>query len=368
MSELNAEKRVESETRTLTPEEERQKTEALSRVYAMLIRLGQKRHAKEVDLSVYTLPWVYNDDACTWICDVPPNRGSIQLVQTGIFWHWEACIERPDHFKNTSLPFHEPGDALGWAEQKLIAIQNEVEEPEQEAPRLTLADFSPEKQPHLAPYWIDAHDIEPQRITYRVLIDLEYTPYDYETMEMSFGKKYHYNKKFATPTRLARDLNIDATQVHIEQPIGENDGWYRITSSTSYYSEPLAAAQAQQLWDKSAIVRQYNAGQVIRARYGYVEVETHYTVMLGGCESPDRPYAGSKSRSEFMAGMALRQTLIYALDVEGFRAYMGIPREWEDDEKMLASMHELRAESVHLPLETRAKSQQWLAAHKVNHS
>jgi len=79
-------------------------------------------------------------------------------------------------------------------------------------------------------------------------------------------------------------------------------------------------------------------------------------------------HPGSKSRSEFMTGMALRQTLIYALDVEGFRAYMGIPLEWEDDEKMLASMHELRAESAHLPTEARAESQQWLAAHKANRS
>ena len=366
MSELNAEKRIEPETRTLTPEEERKKAEILDRVYEILFRAAQRRYAQEVDLSVYTLPWA--DDRNTWVCDVPPNRGSVRLVQTGILWRWEACIERPDHFKHTSPLFFKPDEALQWAEQELIAIQNEVKEPEQKPPQLTLADFSLEKQPHLAPYWIEAQAMEPERITYRVLIELECAPYDYETMEMSFGKQFRYDERFFTPTRLARELNIDTTQVHIEQPIGENNSWYQITSSTSYYSESLAAEKAQQLWDKSAVVRQYNAGKVLRAQYGYTEVETGYAVMLGGCESPDHPNYKPGDRANYMAGLALSETLIYALDVKGFQAYRGIPLNWIDDEKLLEIMHKRRAASAHIPPEIRAESQQWLAAHKANRS
>lgn len=362
MSEAN----TEAEAQALTPEQEQQRKKLINDAWSILYQSARHKQADEVDLSVYTLPWVYSSH--TWQCDVPPNRATIRLVRDGSWWWWwEVCIERPDHFKHTNSSFVEPDEALKWAEQQLIAIQNEVKEPKQKPPRLTLADFSLEKQPHLAPYWIEAQAMEPERITYRVLIELECAPCDYESMEMSFGKQFRYHEKFYTPTKLARELNIDTTQVSVKQ-FFDWMGLYHVTSSTSYYTESLAAEKAQQLWDKSAIVQQYNVGNVLRAQYGYSEVETGYAVMLGGCESPDYPNYRLDDRAEYMAGCALSETLIYALDVKGFQAYRGIPTKWIDDEKTLAIMHKRRAESAHIPPEARAESRQWLAAHTANRS
>jgi hypothetical protein len=116
----------------------------------------------------------------------------------------------------------------------------------------------------------------------------------------------------------------------------------------------------------STIVQQHNAGKVIRAQYGYIEVETGYKVMLGGCEAPDKPYPAPLTRAEHMAELALRETLIYALDVAGFKAYLGLTPQDIDDETLLTKLHTKHAESVYIPAAAKLESQQWLAAHKVN--
>ena len=354
----------------LTAEDEQLSPEAqetFSKAYDFLLHRAATRQITKVDLSTYTLPWAYDELRQVWICDVPPNRGSVLLTRPGWFWEWQGCIEQPDRFKRSGPFFRQLEQALNWVEQELLALQSAAEGTSHVAQvrSLGVADFSLEKRPDLAPYWITPEAIEP-RITYRVLINLEYTPYDYESMEMSFGKKWRYNERFITPTKLAQEVRINADRVFIEQPIGRDDGWYRITSSASYYSESLAATQAQQLWDMSTIVQQHNAGKVIRAQYGYIEVETGYRVMLGGCEAPDKPYPAPLTRAEYMAELALRETLIYALDVEGFRAYLGLTPQDFDDETLLTKLHSKRVESPHIPAAAKLESQQWLAAHRVN--
>ena len=359
------------EPQQMTAEEEERRLEVrqtLAKVYDLLLQWAAEAQVEEIDQSKYRLPWAYDKIEHTWICDTPPNRGSVLLVQIGMLWGWQGCIEQPNRFKHWGPSFENLEQALSWTEQELLALQTKVEEPPPvvEKKSFNVADFSLEKRPDLAPYWITPEDMEPARITYRVLIYLEYTPQDYETREMSFGKKWRYNERFASPTRLAQELRIDADQVSIGQPLGPDDGWYRITSGTSYYSESLAATQAQRLWDTSTIVQQHKAGKVISAQYGYIEVETGHTIMLGGCEAPDKPNPAPIMRAEHMADLALRETLIYALDVEGFRAYLGLTPQDFDDETLLTKLHSKRAESPHIPAAAKLESQQWLAAHKAN--
>jgi hypothetical protein len=195
-------------------------------------------------------------------------------------------------------------------------------------------------------------------------MDLEFMPYDYEWIELSFGKQWRYNEKFPTPARLAQNLRINISRVSIQQPLGSDDAWYHIVSTTRYYHESIAATQAQQMWDTSSITAAYQEGKVIRARYGYAEVETGYAVILGGCEPPDRPYSLPGNREEHMAERALRETLVYALDVDGFRAYTDIAVEDMQDEILLAHLHKARVRSAYIPTEASIASQQWLTDHE----
>ena len=186
--------------------------EAFGKAYDFLLRRTATRQVTKVDLSTFMLPWIYDEFRDSWMCDVPPNRGSVLLSQSGLFWGWQGCIEQPDRFKRSGPFFRQLEQALNWTEQELLALQGATERTSRvvQEKSLGVADFSLEKRPDLAPYWITPEDIEPPRITYRVLIDLEYTPYDYESMEISFGKKWRYNERFITPTKLAQEVRINA--------------------------------------------------------------------------------------------------------------------------------------------------------------
>jgi hypothetical protein len=178
---------------------------------------------------------------------------------------------------------------------------------------------------------------------------------------ISFGKKWRYDEQYAYPEVVARELQLDG--ILVEQPIGPNHGWNLIRSRVTYYQEYVAAAQAQQLWDRSRIVQQHQAGKVVRARYGFEEIETGYHTWLGGCEDPDRPWLPSPSRDEYLVKQAFRLTLIHALDVEGYRAYSGLTQDDFSDEDLLTILHRRRAESRHIPDAVRAESDQWLREH-----
>lgn len=64
-----------------------------------------------------------------------------------------------------------------------------------------------------------------------------------------------------------------------------------------------------------------------------------------------------------MADSVLEETLLYALDLEGFRSYLNIPTKRYSDEKLLALLHRIRASSNHIPPVARAESEQWLRQH-----
>ncbi len=163
---------------------------------------------------------------------------------------------------------------------------------------------------------------------------------------------------------LADQLEISPAQVEVERP-SEVLGWYLIRSAVTYPQESVAAAAAQKLWEASAVLKRFRERKVICARYGYEEVETGYPIWLGECHTPEKPWPKSTSRAEHMAERAMRETLMHALDVNGWRAFIEMPFKYATDDQLLQKMHELRAKSRHQSDEARAESAQWLAAHGI---
>lgn len=251
---------------------------------------------------------------------------------------------------------------MDWVEQTIPKLRAEDEkraqeweqEEAEEKARLTAL---PKRD--LAPYWIEPSTLAPERITFRVIIDLEYEPYSFKKTEISFGEHRRSDEEFYTPTMIARELRLEPSRVEIKQR-SPYAGLYIIRSVTTHYESQHATVRAQQLWDQSAILEKHKEHKVIRARYGVEEVETTYCVWLGGFDKPGDPWPTAQSRADYLAELAMRQTVLYALDVNGYRQRMEISSKYVSDDKLLESMHRARAESPHLPAAVRTESRQWL--------
>jgi hypothetical protein len=218
----------------------------------------------------------------------------------------------------------------------------------------------------LTQYRISPAALEPDRITYRLLIDIESDPHRCETIPPLSGGTMRYNEGYASPAQLISQVRLDPDQWVVEQPLGLQDGWYRFRSAVTYYQELIAQQQAQQQWDQSLIVSQFQAGKVVRARYGVEEAETGYAAWMGGCEKPNCPWPKPDTRVEHMSDLAMRQTLTNALDVEGLGLHFGVGPETLSDERLLVALHGARAKSCHVPPQARVGSQQWLREHQKN--
>lgn len=199
--------------------------------------------------------------------------------------------------------------------------------------------------------------LEPAHITYRVIIYLERVPGHFKTMEISFGRLMQYDKEYPSLWKIAEELKLDESMIKFEQPAGMNFGWYVLYSTATYYEEPVARAQAQKLWDATAIQRLYKEGKVTRARYGIEEVETGFCAWLGGLEDSEHPWEQPEMRTEHMANWAKEEMITYALDVVRFREEWLFSPGLFSDEKLLHILHERRAKSRHIPLEARAESE-----------
>ena len=86
---------------------------------------------------------------------------------------------------------------------------------------------------------------------------------------------------------------------------------------------------------------------------------------MGVCEDPDRPSPPPKGREEYLAELALGKTLEYALDVAGYRSYLGLDPKDTRDEQVLEIMHSRRARSSQVPMEAQLESERWLRVNKV---
>ena len=134
------------------------------------------------------------------------------------------------------------------------------------------------------------------------MIDLEAKPISYKKFETIFGDTYEYADRYPTPGELANDLSLDTSQFQIEQPIGEHSDFYRITSLISYFQEAVAAEQAQTAWNQSHILQQFKAGEIIRGRFGYQEVETEFITLLGACGQMDHVWHEDKTEASSWNG------------------------------------------------------------------
>ncbi len=355
----------EAQLRRMADEEESLQRKANEVIFRIMVEFLHRQDLRTFDGAGRQFPWVRQDYPAALICNVPPDRGTIALSDDR-FW-WLAVIERPGWPKhNNRLVRLE--DAVAWVEQQIPILRAEDEERKKNWER----EWAEEKakiaalpKKDLTPYWIDPADLEPKRITYRAFIEVEYVPYHSEVQEISFGEKWYFDKEYYTPTMLARELNINPAQADVEMPF-ERMGRYYVRSVATYLQGPVASALAQQLWDHSAILNKFQEHKVIRARYGYEEVETGYCTWLGICASQEKIWTESQSRAEYMAEKAMCETLLRALDVDGWRVFIQMPFKYSTDEDLLRALHELRVESKHQSAEARAESARWLEEHRVS--
>jgi hypothetical protein len=353
-------RRNEPALRAAADKDQEKVHEAVRMYWGMAFRHHFAEQLRAIDLSRRPLPWTKTDDPPTLECRMPDYMARIVVAKSG-FW-WQPTLEEAGEF-----PWHGPhcmelDKALDWAETELPRRRAEeearmraaVEEKAAEAARLASL---PRKD--LAPYWIAPEALEPARITYRAVLQVEYVPYHAKKLEIAPGRFIDYDKEFYTPSMLARELGLDSAHVTADQPI-DLLGWYFLRSATTYLQPDVAASQAQQLWNQGVVLQRFQEGKAIRARYGTEEVETRLHTWLGLCEPTDRPWGPSQSRADYMAGLAMRETLIAALDVNGWRLFLEFEFRERSDAQLLRDMHRMRVKSRHQTQAARAESDRWL--------
>lgn len=239
-------------------------------------------------------------------------------------------------------------------------MSNLTAEAEQAAPVVEDDEPLPVSTVDLTPFWIAPAALEPAQITYRVVMLIKREPLAFKTMEMSFGELMKYDEEYPGAQTLARELEIDSTRMQVIQLVS-GLGLYEVKSQVTYFTESLAAGQAQAAWDRSKIVKAFGEGKIVDAHYGYEEVETGYEVYLGACQKSKAATHTQNTRAGYMARQAMRQTLLNALDLNGFRSHIRLRKKYVSDEDLLVQMHEERAKSPCLPLAAQAESQRWLS-------
>jgi hypothetical protein len=282
-------------------------------------------------------------------------------------WFWCACIKRQWSFERSEY-FEEFSSAIEWVETELVNLANKPEPPESfsyfrtELERKeTLTRLRRKLQS--SPFWIDPLVIEPNKISYKILIQIETAPTNFETITTRCGDIIHVNERFLGPSKLAAVINLDRDQFNFTQPLGDNSDWHLITSLTTFYQENSAVEQSQKIWNQSRIAQQFKERNLLRARYGYQEVETGFETYLGACENPDNPWQIPETRNEHMEQLALRESISYSLDLNDFRDFLGLSTQVMPDEKILHIMHTTRARSKYIPEAIKVESKIWLAQH-----
>jgi hypothetical protein len=346
-------------------EEERQLKQRFSELaFAAWVKILRRHDLREFDPEPWKLPWVAHAGEGKLVADLPPDRITITLSEAA-FW-WQPVIERPGKRKWGDWErFVELEKAIQWAETelpRLHARDKEFErkwEEEQAAERARLA-VLPTKD--LKPFQIKPSALEPKQISYQAVIDVEYVPYRSKTEELSFGEVHHYDEVYYTPGQLSTELHLLPEQVTVEQP-SQLLGLYKLRSRMIYHDATVAAAQAQALWDRSAVEAHFAEKKLIRARYGYREVETGYCAWLGQLEQPEpgHYWLPPQPRAQSMAERAKDETLLRAMDVNGYRKHHEIPFVLVSDEALLERMHAQRAKSPYQPAKVKAESERWLA-------
>jgi hypothetical protein len=348
----------------MAEQEKKRAQEARRQAWDILFELSHKHEMKEFDFKTRSFEWQPDDDT-RMTCRYQTAEGRIWLAEDKLFWN--TCAKREGHIGN-SHHFIKLIEAVDWVEKEIVNLANEpdakedggiLSEDEIKTNRLRL-----KTKLINGPSWIDAARMEPQRITYKVLIDLEAKPISYKSFETICGDTHKFPDRYPTPGKLATDIHLDAGHFQISQMLGDNSEHFRFVSLTTYYQETSAAEQAQQVWNQSRMLQLFKTGEIVRGRFGYQEVETGYITLLGACGQTDHVWREEENRSEFMESKALRESLSFALDVNDYRDFLGLSPELISDERLLKSMHKTRSDSKFIPDEARRESLVWLAQHK----
>ncbi|MCL4528204.1 MAG: hypothetical protein M1282_02180 [Chloroflexi bacterium] len=348
----------------MAEQEKKRAQQAWRQVWDILFKLSRENELKEFDFKTRPFDWQSDGDACM-ICRHQSAEGRIWLTEDKLFW--KTCVKLEGHAGN-SHRFVKFDSSVDWVEQEIVNLANEPDV-KKEGRALSDEEIGANRvrlKTKLinGPYWIDAARMEPQRITYKVLIDLEAKPISYKSFKTICGDTYKFADRYPTSGKLANDIHLDTGHFQIDQMLGENSEYFRFTSLTNYFQETSAVEQAQQVWNQSRILQLFKSGEIVRGRFGYQEVETEYVTLLGACGQADHVWHEEKKRSEFMEQKALRESLSFALDVNDYRDFLGLSAELINDERLLESMHETRSDSQFIPDEARRESLVWLAQHK----
>lgn len=348
----------------MAEQEKKRAQEARRQAWDILFELSHKHEMKEFGFKTRSFEWQRDDDT-RMTCRYQAAEGRIWLAGDKLIWN--TCVKREGHVGN-SHHFIKFAEAVDWVEKEIVHLANEPDVINEE--RILSNEEIHANRARLktklinGPYWIDAARMEPQRITCKVLIDLEAKPISYKSFETICGNTYEIADRYPTPGKLANDIHLDAGQFQISQMLGDNSEYFRFTSLTTYYQETSAAEQAQKVWNQSRILQQFKTGEIVRGRFGYQEVEIGYITLLGACGQADHVWREEENRSEFMESKALRESLSFALDVNDYRDFLGLSPELISDERLLESMHKTRSDSRFIPDEARRESLIWLAQHK----
>jgi len=348
----------------MAEQEKKRAQDARRQAWDILFELSHKHEMKEFDFKVSFFEWQRDDDT-RMTCRYQVAEGRIWLAEDKLFWN--TCVKREGHVGN-SHHFIKFAEAVDWVEKEIVHLANEPDMIKEE--RILSNEEIHANRARLktklinGPFWIDAARMEPQRITYKVLIDLEAKPISYKSFETICGDTHKFPDRYPTPGKLANDIHLDAGHFQISQMLGDNSEHFRFVSLTTYYQETSAAEQAQQVWNQSRMLQLFKTGEIVRGRFGYQEVETGYITLLGACGQTDHVWREEENRSEFMESKALRESLSFALDVNDYRDFLGLSPELISDERLLESMHKTRSDSKFIPDEARRESLVWLAQHK----
>jgi len=344
--------------------EEKRCKEALFRAYDLLFDWMRKDEEQKIGFPTRKIPWAeVPNKPHKWLCELKKDRAVVTLDPP---FYWHAHIQHQGDYWKSRYDFKNLEEAVNWVEEELTTLEQmpvEEEKPVTKEDRQAIRQRVREKLAQ-SPYLILPSDLEPTNLTYRIVIDVETSPIDFKSYETPFGETVKYGEKYLSPLKLANQLRLDPDQFEITQPLGENSDWCKFSSLVTFFQDALAISQAQNLWNQSLIVQQFKAKKIVRARYGYEETETGYTVYLGGCFDPEHPWVFNETRQEYLENHALHLFVYNTLDVPLLREYLALSEDLISDEKLLFMMHEARAESKFISSSEQKASKIWLIEQK----
>lgn len=188
---------------------------------------------KEFDFKARSFEW-QSDGVARMICHYQTAEGRVWLAEDKLFWN--TCVKREGHV-GSSHHFIKFVEAVDWVEKEIVNLANELDVRKEgrilSDEEINLNRVRLKTKLTDGFYWIDAARMEPQRITYKVLIDLEAKPISYKSFETICGDTYNYADRYPTPGKLANDIHLDAGHFQIDQILGDNSERFRFTSLTN---------------------------------------------------------------------------------------------------------------------------------------